>query len=194
MRTPRFKIKNQTEFPIFVKLTLEKSQSLEVENIQPGKRVSILWSLFSNFHLFQRAPFGDRSDQKQRNWGPRWKGLLPILTMCTCRGIGLSLTSAQSQPDLKKFYQVTEIIKTHHCWVTQLECFDSPEQVENISFLRQILQVPQDVGKTGGFWRQRLLDSPDARVPLGGRAERKRREADWREPSERKFLQRAFPQ
>jgi len=39
---PRFKIKNKTEFPIFVKLTLEKSQSLEVENIQPGKRVSDL--------------------------------------------------------------------------------------------------------------------------------------------------------
>ena len=35
----RFKIKNQTEFPIFVMLTLEK-MPLKVENIQPGKRVS----------------------------------------------------------------------------------------------------------------------------------------------------------
>jgi len=38
---PRFKIKNQTEFPIFVKLTLEKIQGLEVENLQPGKRGSV---------------------------------------------------------------------------------------------------------------------------------------------------------
>jgi len=37
---PRFKIKNQTEFPIFVMLTLEK-RPLNVENIQPGKRGTI---------------------------------------------------------------------------------------------------------------------------------------------------------
>ena len=44
----RFKIKNQTEFPIFVTLTLEK-RMLKVENIQPGKRVSAFSCNF--FHV-----------------------------------------------------------------------------------------------------------------------------------------------
>ena len=52
----RLKIKNQTEFPIFVMLTLEK-RPLKVENIQPGARVSDSSLSCSNFYLFSKGSF-----------------------------------------------------------------------------------------------------------------------------------------
>jgi len=66
----RFKIKNQTEFPIFVMVTLEK-RPLKVENIQPGKRGSIWRSVGSKAgklgSTLERALADSEDVQVQRN-------------------------------------------------------------------------------------------------------------------------------
>ena len=64
----RFKIKNQTEFPIFVMLTLEK-RPLEVENIQPGTRVSDSYLSCSNFYLFPKGSFWRSVGSKAKKLG-----------------------------------------------------------------------------------------------------------------------------
>jgi len=70
IKTEKFKIKNNTDFPVYVSLTQEKCR-LDIENIQPGKKGSLLRSLsdsipgFSKFDRTVMRVLGDEEDEQK---------------------------------------------------------------------------------------------------------------------------------
>jgi len=70
IKTEKFKIKNNTDFPVYVSLTQEKCR-LDIENIQPGKKGSLIRSLsdsipgFSKFDRTVMRVFGDQEDEQK---------------------------------------------------------------------------------------------------------------------------------